>query len=131
MPNFGFGIKPFGPKILPTRPTAPIMSGVAIKRWKSIFPAKISFIKSSSPTISAPAFLASVAFGPLAKTATRKVLPVPAGNVTAPRTIWSDCFGSTPKCTEISTVSSNLAVAPAFITAMASSKSYTFFSTAS
>ena len=42
--------------------------------------------KSSIPTISAPAALASSALAPCANTATRTVLPVPAGRTTAPRT---------------------------------------------
>jgi len=36
-------------------------------------------------------------------------LPEPFGRETVPRTIWSDCLGSTPRKAEISTVSSNLA----------------------
>ena len=42
--------------------------------------------RSSIPTMSAPAALASSALAPWAKTATRTVLPVPAGRTTAPRT---------------------------------------------
>jgi hypothetical protein len=51
-------------------------------------------IKSSKPTYSAPAARAASAAAPgLAKTSTRTVLPLPCGNGTVPRTIWSDCFG--------------------------------------
>src|SRR5690606_16183378 len=32
VPSLGFGIRPFGPSSLPSRPTTPIMSGVAITR---------------------------------------------------------------------------------------------------
>src|SRR5580704_13551709 len=35
-------------------------------------------------------------------------LPRPCGRTTVPRTIWSACFGSTPKRSVTSTVSSNL-----------------------
>src|SRR6201987_1352126 len=40
-------------------------------------------------------------------TSTRFDLPSPCGNTTVPRTIWSDCFGSTPRFSTSSTVSSN------------------------
>jgi hypothetical protein len=71
--------------------------------------------------MSAPAFFASSALSPLAKTATRTSLPVPAGRVTTPRTIWSAWRGSTPRFSATSTVSSNLAVALAFTVLIASS----------
>src|SRR6056297_1922305 len=61
--------------------------------------------------MSAPASFASSALGPRAKTATRTSLPVPLGRPTTPRTIWSAWRGSTPRFSEISTVSSNLALA--------------------
>ena len=35
VPAFGFGIKPFGPRIRPIRPSSPIMSGVATMTSKS------------------------------------------------------------------------------------------------
>ena len=59
--------------------------------------------------MSAPAALASSAFSPRAKTATRTVLPVPFGRVTLPRTIWSAWRGSMPRFIEISIDSSNFA----------------------
>src|SRR6185436_72545 len=37
------------------------------------------------------------------------LLPRPCGNTTVPRTIWSACFGSTPRRQVSSTVSSNFA----------------------
>src|SRR6266480_8020562 len=37
------------------------------------------------------------------------LLPNPCGSTTVPRTIWSACFGSTPRRHVSSTVSSNLA----------------------
>jgi hypothetical protein len=58
---------------------------------------------------------------PRANTATRTSLPVPAGSVTTPRTIWSAWRGSTPRFIAISTVSSNLAVALLLMSAIASS----------
>src|SRR6266498_771728 len=65
---------------------------------------------SSKPTNSAPAVLAASADGPLlAKTRTLTVLPLPCGSGTVPRTIWSDCFGSTPRRKARSMVSLNLA----------------------
>ena len=39
VPSFGFGIRPRGPSTLPSRPTTPIMSGVAMQRSNSILPA--------------------------------------------------------------------------------------------
>ena len=66
-----------------------IMSGVAMQRSNAIVPPWIVSIRSSAPTMSAPASVASSALGPRANTATRTVLPVPFGRPTVPRTIWS------------------------------------------
>ncbi len=74
--------------------------------------------------MSAPASRASRSFSPLAKTATRTVLPMPWGSTTAPRTIWSACLGSTPRRNDRSTDSSNLAPGIAFKTPIASSSEY-------
>src|SRR6266436_3296811 len=79
VPTLGLGIRPRGPKTLPSRPTIPIMSGVAMQRSKLISPLLTCSARSSAPTMSAPAFLASSALAPLAKTATRAVRPVPSG----------------------------------------------------
>ena len=68
----------------------------------------ISWIRSSLPTLSAPAAMASSALSPVAKTITRTVLPVPWGRLTVPRTIWSALRGSTPRRIATSTVPSNL-----------------------
>ena len=81
-----------------------------MQRSKSMVPPWMDCIRSSAPTMSAPAALASSALSPRAKTATRTVLPVPLGRLTVPRTIWSAWRGSTPRLTAISTVSSNFAV---------------------
>src|SRR6202050_4763256 len=62
---------------------------------------------SSPPTKSAPASCASRTFSPVAITSTRFDFPSPCGRTTVPRTIWSDCFGSTPRFSTSSTVSSN------------------------
>src|SRR5262245_41806558 len=121
VPTFGFGIRPRGPSTLPRRPTSAIMSGVAIRRSKSILPPLTVSNKSSAPTMSAPAALASSAFGPRANTATRPERPVPFGSETTPRTCWSGYFGSTPRFIAISTVSSNFALARALISFTASS----------
>ena len=73
VPTFGFGIRPRGPSTLPRRPTSGIMSGVAMQRSKSIVPFGTLSTRSSAPTMSAPAFLASSALAPRANTATRSV----------------------------------------------------------
>src|SRR5690606_4943242 len=124
VPTFGFGIRLRGPRILPRRPTSGIMSGVAMQRSKSILPAWMASIRSSAPTMSAPALRASSALASLANTATRTVLPVPLGRVTTPRTIWSAWRGSTPRLIASSMVSSNLAEARDFTILMASSSLY-------
>ncbi len=67
----------------------------------------ISWMRSSLPTLSAPAARASSALSPVAKTMTRTVLPVPCGRLTVPRTIWSALRGSTPSRMATSTVPSN------------------------
>jgi hypothetical protein len=77
---------------------------------KSMKPPWTFSTRSSAPTTSAPASRASLSFSPLAKTATRTVLPMPWGSTMAPRTIWSACLGSTPSRSDRSTDSSNLAL---------------------
>src|SRR5712671_1823385 len=109
VPSRGFGIRPRGPKIFPSRPTTAIMSGVAMARSKLISPACTFSARSSAPTISAPAASASLARSPRANTATRTFLPVPCGSITVPRRFWSGLRGSTLRFIAISTVSSNLA----------------------
>src|SRR5690606_3535432 len=71
----------------------------------------MSSIRSSAPTLSAPAASAFSALSPRANTATLTSLPVPAGMLTTPPTMWSACRGSTPRFIAISSVSSNLAEA--------------------
>src|SRR5687768_11362515 len=99
-------MRPRGPRSRPSLPTLPIRSGVAMAMSKSRNPPEIRSTRSSAPTTSAPASLASWAAGPWAKTATRTVLPVPLGSETAPRIIWSAFRGSTPRRKAASTVSS-------------------------
>ena len=81
VPDFGFGIRPRGPSFFPSRPTVPIMSGVAMATSNSNQPSSILLTRSSPPTSSAPARSASWAFSPWAKTMTRRR---PAGAV------WQD-----------------------------------------
>ena len=90
------------------RPTLAIWSGVAIAASKSRKPPWIFSIRSSLPTMSAPAACACSALSPTANTATRAVLPVPCGRLTVPRTIWSALRGSTPSRIATSTVASCL-----------------------
>src|SRR6185437_12660928 len=84
---------------------------------------------SSPPTKSAPASCASFTFSPVAITSTRFDLPSPFGSTTVPRTIWSDCFGSTRSLIESSTVSSNLTKCAFFKTSAASPSLYARAST--
>ena len=110
VPVFGFGINPLGPRILPSRPTDFITSGVAISASKSVqFSLVIFSTISSPPAKSAPAASASRILSPEAMTKTFFDLPSPCGSTTVPRTIWSACLGSTPRRNVISTVSSNFA----------------------
>src|SRR6266498_5351242 len=55
VPAFGFGIRPFGPRTLPSLPTRRIMSGVATSASNSRKPSWILATRSSAPTESAPA----------------------------------------------------------------------------
>src|SRR5215217_8117054 len=89
VPLLGLGMSPRGPSTGPSWPTALIWSGVATATSKSMKPSLILAARSSEPTTSAPASSASLAFSPSAKTATRRVLPVPFGSISVPRTIWS------------------------------------------
>ena len=113
VPVLGLGIRPRGPSTRPSRPTLPIMSGVATTASKSRKPPWIRSIRSSEPTKSALAALASSARSPVANTSTRAVLPVPFGRLTVPRTIWSCLRGSTPSRRATSTVGSNFVTLPA------------------
>src|ERR1019366_8856791 len=101
-----------------------IASGLAITTSKSIWPALTFSAKSSKPTISAPAAFAASTFLPCVNKATRTVLPVPCGITVEPRTCWSDLVASTPKFTETSTDSLNLAVANSLTSFNASSIAY-------
>mmetsp|Transcript_4081 Transcript_4081/g.7849 ORF Transcript_4081/g.7849 Transcript_4081/m.7849 type:complete len:263 (-) Transcript_4081:163-951(-) len=120
VPILGFGIRPRGPRILATLPTIPMQSGVARTRSKLSSPSFIFSARSSAPTTSAPAVLASSAFGPFAKTATRMGFPSPYGSSARPLTIWFGLRGSTPSFTLTSTVSSNRAVEKALTSFTAS-----------
>src|SRR5262249_9453856 len=133
VPVFGFGMRPRGPSTLPSLRTSAMASGVATATSKSAQQSWHFLIMSSKPTYSAPAALAASADGPaLANTSTRTVLPLPCGSGTVPRTIWSDCFGSTPRRNARSTVSLNFAFGNFARTATASFNGYAFFpSTAS
>src|SRR5262245_6145146 len=126
VPSFGFGMRPRGPSTLPSRPTCPMRSGVAIVVSKSMNPSCTRCTRSSAPITSAPASRASRSFSPLANTATRTLLPMPLGRTTAPRTIWSACLGSTPSRNERSTDSSNCAAGIALSVTIASSTEYAF-----
>ena len=119
VPAFGFGIRPRGPRIRPSAPSWPIMSGVATITSHSSQPS-LSFWMNSTPTKSAPAASASLARSPWVTTSTRTLLPVPCGSTTVPRTTWSACRGSTPSRTATSTVSLNLANEAAFTSSQAS-----------
>ena len=59
VPNLGFGISPFGPNIFPNFDNLTIIEGVQISFSKLKSPFLIVSIKSSPPTISAFAVLAS------------------------------------------------------------------------
>jgi hypothetical protein len=50
VPVLGLGMRPRGPSTLPSRPTLPIMSGVATTASKSSQPPVILSIMSSAPT---------------------------------------------------------------------------------
>jgi hypothetical protein len=100
------------------------MSGVAMTLSKSMKPPWIFSARSSAPTMSAPASVASRALSPLANTARRIDLPMPWGSTTAPRTTWSACLGSTPRLMAASTDSSNLRTATFFTSERASSSLY-------
>src|ERR1700733_2776238 len=124
VPTFGFGIRPRGPNIWPSWPTMRMASGLAMTTSKSIWPALTFSARSSKPTMSAPAALAASAFLPWGNPATRTVLPVPCGITVEPRTCWSDLVASTPRFTDTSTDSLNLAVANSLTSLSASSIGY-------
>src|SRR5215204_6893152 len=125
VPLLGLGISPRGPSTGPSWPTALIWSGVATATSKSIKPSFLMRLaRSSEPTTSAPASSASLAFSPSAKTATRRVLPVPFGSISVPRTIWSARLGSTFRWTCASTLSSKFAPSRSLRSSSASRGAY-------
>ncbi len=95
-------------------------SGVETAESKSVQPPATFSMSSAPPTSSAPAAIAASAAGPVAKTMTRAVLPVPCGRMTVPRTIWSALRGSTASFSATSTVESNFAEPVSFARATAS-----------
>ena len=130
VPDFGFGIKPRGPSKRAYLPSFGMYCGVATKMSK--FNSSLSnwLRNSSSPMMSAPAFLAAACSDSGAKTATRTSLPVPCGNATVERMFWSAWRGSTPRRMWISTLASNLTGLVSVANFKASSKLYNlFFST--
>ena len=103
VPLLGFGILPEGPRMRPSLPTVPIMSGVAMATSKSVKPSWTRWARSAPPTKSAPAASASRALSPSANTATVTSRPVPWGRLMVPRSCWSACRTLTPrrKCTSM------------------------------
>ncbi len=84
------------------------------------------FSTASSPdmTKSAPASSAAFWAGPSQTASTRRLLPVPCGSTTVPRTIWSAWRGLTPRRIATSTVSSKPAKAAFWTRPTASSRGY-------
>ena len=84
----GLGIRPFCPKVLAIGANFFIIAGVATATSKKQFPVSfISLIISSPPAIEAPSCKATFTSSPSAKTAMRKIFPVPYGKTQVPRTI--------------------------------------------
>jgi hypothetical protein len=77
VPDFGDGIRPFGPSCLATGAKSLISSGVVINMSKLNFHSLISFRTASVPTRSAHAFLASGAKSSFTNTAIFFVFQVP------------------------------------------------------
>ena len=124
VPTLGLGIIPRGPNTRAMGASLGMAEGCATALSKSMAPepsALMRAMSSASPMTSAPAALASSASAPSANTQTRTLFPVPCGRFAAPRTIMSERLGSIPSRTAMSTVSVNLARAPALTPATASS----------
>ena len=86
VPDFTFGISPFGPRTLAICLRPYICSGVAIILSKLIEPSPISFNNFSSPIISVPR-VSNYSWNSLsANTAILIIYPVPAGNMHVPLT---------------------------------------------
>mmetsp|Transcript_21057 Transcript_21057/g.49856 ORF Transcript_21057/g.49856 Transcript_21057/m.49856 type:complete len:215 (-) Transcript_21057:85-729(-) len=126
VPALGDGIRPLGPRTLPSFASFGMAGGVASSTSKSSWPAEIVSISSAMPTMSAPAASAASAAGPSASTATRTVLPVPAGRLTVVRICWSLYLGSRLRLACSSIVSVNFAVEVFLMIEMASTGSYSF-----
>ena len=121
VPSRGFGISPRGPRILPSRPTTPIMSG----RRDAAVEVDFAGLHLLGQVLGAHHVGAGrqrlLGLRRRGRTRpTRTVLPVPFGSEVSPRTIWSACRGSMPRFIDISTVSSNFALAFCFTSLIAS-----------
>ena len=89
VPALGFGIRPRGPRILPRRPTMPIMSGVTkhVKINKAFvldFRHEVGIAHHHCAGLFSRFGCIALGDGNHAH-----VLPVPLGSTTAPRTCWS------------------------------------------
>mmetsp|Transcript_186 Transcript_186/g.458 ORF Transcript_186/g.458 Transcript_186/m.458 type:complete len:252 (-) Transcript_186:206-961(-) len=122
VPAFGLGMRPLGPKTLPSLATFGIMSGVATSLSKSSMPPAISSMRSSPPTYSAPAALAAASWPPPQSTAILTSFPVPLGRATVALSCWSLYLGLMFRRMWASTASLNLVVAFSFTSLSASSE---------
>src|ERR1041384_7327987 len=94
VPALGLGIKPLGPRTLPSLETTRIMSGDATATSKAIQHFSIPGTRSSPPALTAPASRALGATSDWQKAMTRLDLPMPLGRLMAPRRFWSDWAGA-------------------------------------
>ena len=130
VPDFGLGMSPRGPRILPSFARSFIISGVVTATSNSSQPSDTFFKRSSPPTKSAPASSAFLAKSPLQNTATLAVLPVPCGRLTVP--LMGFVAWSSASFIETSTVWSKLVLGAFFKSPTASFRSYcAFLSTSS
>ena len=113
-----------GPEFDPAYPPRASRRGAAITTSKGMSPALTMAARSSIPTTSAPAALASSALAPWANTATRVVLPGAVGQHHGATHHLVGLLGVDASCTATSMDSSNLAVAASFTKATASANRY-------
>src|SRR5579862_3809977 len=102
VPFFGDGMRPLGPRILPSFEMTLIVRGIAMATSNSYQPPSIFLARSSMPTPSAPDSVAIWASAPSANTMTRRALPMPLGRDTEPRMDCSLFLGSIASLTAIS-----------------------------
>ena len=114
VPSFGFGMRPRGPEHLSQsdRPRPSCPASRSRDRTRASPRSGSSCGQVLAAHVVGAGLLGLLLLVALGEDQDARIaLPVPWGRTIAPRTIWSACFGSTPRLMASSTLSSNFASA--------------------